>query len=88
MGFCGPEHAHLHRPEQFCFPFMVEMREGVGRWGVSIWDQIQRKFKDAHIGEGFTRLVFEIIWLTILVIPEHILPGSWLQPETSSLSSW
>ena len=31
VGFCGPEHAHLHRPEQFCFPFMVEMREGVGR---------------------------------------------------------
>ena len=31
VGFCGPEHAFLHRPEQFCFPFMVEMREGVGR---------------------------------------------------------
>ena len=32
VGFCGPEHAFLHRPEQFCFPFMVEMREGVGRF--------------------------------------------------------
>jgi len=38
VGFCGPEHAHLHRPEQFCFPFMVEMREGVGRFVVATRD--------------------------------------------------
>ena len=32
VAFCDdPEHKRLHRPEQFCFPFMVEKREGVGR---------------------------------------------------------
>ena len=35
--------------------------------GVSIWDQIQRKFKDAQL-LIYTQLVFEFIWLTILVI--------------------
>ena len=36
VGFCGEQHAKLHRPEEFCFPFMVEQREGVGRW-VEVW---------------------------------------------------
>ena len=35
VGFCGEQHAKLHRPEEFCFPFMVEQREGVGRWVIT-----------------------------------------------------
>ena len=38
VAFCGPDHAKLHRPEQFCFPFMVEQREGVGRLVVATRD--------------------------------------------------
>ena len=32
--------------------------------------EIQRR-SIAHVGEGFTQLVFEFIWLTILVIPKQ-----------------
>jgi hypothetical protein len=38
VGFCGPAHGKLHRPEEFCFPFMVEQREGVGRLVVATRD--------------------------------------------------
>ena len=44
VGFCGPEHAQLHRPEQFCFPFMVEMREGVGRLVLIIRMKLELSF--------------------------------------------
>lgn len=38
VAFCGPQHARLHRPEQFCFPFMVKQMEGVGRFVVATRD--------------------------------------------------
>jgi len=38
VGFCGDEHKKLHRPENFCFPFMVEKKEGVGRYVVATRD--------------------------------------------------
>ena len=45
MAFCDdPEHKRLHRPEQFCFPFMVEKREGVGRFVLKL---------DYILGSGF-----------------------------------
>ena len=31
VAFCSEAHQKLHRPENFCFPFMVEQMEGVGR---------------------------------------------------------
>jgi len=38
VAFCGEEHKKLHRPENFCFPFMVEQKEGVGRYVVAVRD--------------------------------------------------
>jgi len=38
VGVCGEEHQGVHRPEQFCFPFRVEQREGVGRLVVASRD--------------------------------------------------
>lgn len=38
VAVCGPQHAKLHRPEEFCFPFMVEQREGLGRFVVATRD--------------------------------------------------
>ncbi len=29
--YCSEAHLKLHRPEQLCFPFRVDSREGVGR---------------------------------------------------------
>ena len=31
-------HLKLHRPEGFCFPWMVEQRAGVGRYVVAVRD--------------------------------------------------
>jgi len=38
VAFCSEEHKKLHRPENFCFPFMVEQKEGVGRYVVAVRD--------------------------------------------------
>ena len=38
VAFCSEAHKKLHRPENFCFPFMVEQREGVGRYVVAVRD--------------------------------------------------
>ena len=38
VGFCSEDHKKLHRPENFCFPFMVEQKEGVGRFVVAVRD--------------------------------------------------
>ena len=38
VGFCSEEHKKLHRPENFCFPFMVEQKEDVGRYVVAVRD--------------------------------------------------
>ena len=38
VGFCSEDHKKLHRPENFCFPFMVEQKEGVGRYVVATRD--------------------------------------------------
>ena len=36
--FCGDDHKRLHRPEQLCFPFRIEVKEGVGRCMVATRD--------------------------------------------------
>jgi SET domain len=38
VGFCGPAHGQVHRPEGFCFPFMVEQRPERGRCLVAVRD--------------------------------------------------
>jgi hypothetical protein len=39
VGFCGPAHGQVHRPEEgFCFPFMVEQRPDRGRCLVAVRD--------------------------------------------------
>jgi hypothetical protein len=38
VGFCGPAHAGIHRPENFCFPFMVEEKADRGRCLVAVRD--------------------------------------------------
>ena len=36
--YCVQAHLKLHRPEGFCFPWMVEQRAGVGRYVVAVRD--------------------------------------------------
>ena len=36
--YCTEEHLKLHRPENLCFPFRVEQKEGVGRYLVATRD--------------------------------------------------
>eukprot|EP00092_Neocalanus_flemingeri_P005352 GFUD01005766.1.p1 GENE.GFUD01005766.1~~GFUD01005766.1.p1 ORF type:complete len:592 (-),score=147.56 GFUD01005766.1:293-2068(-) len=38
VGFCSEDHKTLHRPENFCFPFMVEQKQDVGRFVVAVRD--------------------------------------------------
>merc|ERR1719266_432028 len=74
VGFCGPEHAFLHRPEQFCFPFMVEMREGVGRFVVAT-----RDIEPLEL----------VMWDNAAALgPRRGLAGLLWPPGTLSLSSW
>ena len=38
VGFCSEDHKRAHRQENFCFPFMVELNEVVGRSVVAVRD--------------------------------------------------
>jgi len=38
VGFCSEDHQKLHRPENFCFPFMVEKTDVIGRYVVAVRD--------------------------------------------------
>ena len=38
VAFCSEACQKVHRPENFCFPFMVEQRPGVGRFVVAVRD--------------------------------------------------
>ena len=38
VAYCSEFCLKVHRPENFCFPFMVEQKEGVGRFVVAVRD--------------------------------------------------